>query len=323
MADSTGSKDRLGETAVPESGPRGDGYLLDNQQAPAGTRFQALSALFDPATFRHIDGLGIAAGWRCWEAGAGGTTVAAWLSGRVGPTGYVVATDIDTTWLTAPQSQPFEVRRHDVATEAPPGDDFDLVHARLLLVHVPERDSALRSMVAALKPGGWLFVEDADTALQPLACLDEHGDEQRLANRLRLGFRQLLAQRGADLAFGRTLPRRLREAGLVDVRADAFFPVTSPACNLLELATMEQVRDRLETAGIVTREEIEQHLSNIAAGRLDVATAPMISAWGRKPPAPTAQSRAGHAPASRRGQPIGGAQYGRGMRQNGWPAGSA
>jgi hypothetical protein len=42
-----------------------DGYLLANARAEAGTRFEALSALFDPPTFRRIDGLGIATGWRC------------------------------------------------------------------------------------------------------------------------------------------------------------------------------------------------------------------------------------------------------------------
>jgi hypothetical protein len=40
-------------------------YLLDNQQPEAGDRFDALSALFDPVTFRHIERLGIGPGWRC------------------------------------------------------------------------------------------------------------------------------------------------------------------------------------------------------------------------------------------------------------------
>jgi len=33
------------------------GYLLDNRQAEAGTRFDALPMLFNPSTFRHIDAL--------------------------------------------------------------------------------------------------------------------------------------------------------------------------------------------------------------------------------------------------------------------------
>lgn len=72
------------------------GYLLDNRQTEAGQRFDALAELFDPVTFRHLDALGLAAGWRCWEVGAGGPTVPARLAERVGPTGRVLATDIDT-----------------------------------------------------------------------------------------------------------------------------------------------------------------------------------------------------------------------------------
>ncbi|GAA4324371.1 hypothetical protein GCM10023086_50750 [Streptomyces venetus] len=92
-----------------------------------------------------------------------------------------------------------------------------------------------------------------------------------------------MRQRGADLAHGRRLPRLLREAGLADVEADAYFPVTSPACDVLEAATVRQVRDRLVAERLATDEEIERHLANIAAGRLDLATSPMISAWGRRP----------------------------------------
>ncbi|MEU8998638.1 methyltransferase domain-containing protein [Streptomyces caniferus] len=258
-------------------------YLLDNRQVEAGTRFDALSALFDASTFRHFEAVGIDAGWRCWEVGAGGPTVPAWLAARVGTGGKVLATDIDVSWTGTAAARGVEVLRHDVALDAPPAGPFDLVHARLVLVHVADRATALRSMVQALRPGGWLLIEDADPALQPLICPDEYGPEQELANRLRRGFRQLLQERGADLAYGRKLPRLLREAGLAEVEADAYFPVTSPACDVLEAATVRQVRDKLIAAGLATDEEIERHLAAVASGRLDLTTAPMISAWGRRP----------------------------------------
>jgi SAM-dependent methyltransferase len=266
-----------------ESTGKDEGYLLDNRQAEAGTRFRALAELFDPWTFRHLELLGIAPGWRCWEVGAGGPSVPEWLAGKVGPAGRVVATDIDTSWMTAAQpTAGYEVRRHDVAAEPPPAGPFDLVHARLVLVHVRERERALANMVGSLRPGGWLLLEDADPALQPLICPDESGPEQLLANKLRRGFRQLLADRGADLAYGRTLPRLLRAAGLAGVQADAYFPITSPACTTLETATVEQIREQLVLAGIATDAEIDEHLANVVTGSLDLATAPMISAWGRQ-----------------------------------------
>ncbi|MEV4441535.1 methyltransferase domain-containing protein [Streptomyces sp. NPDC049577] len=257
-------------------------YLLDNERSEAGTRFDALGELFDPSTFRHIERLGIAPGWRCWEVGAGGTSVVGRLADRVGPGGRVVATDIDISWAGPAAGGVVEVLRHDVGRDAPPGDGFDLVHARLVLVHVADRERALRAMAESLRPGGWLLVEDADPALQPLICLDEYGPEQELANRLRAGFRSLLAGRGADLAYGRKLPRLLRETGLTDVGADAYFPITAPACAVLEAATVRHVRGELVAAGLATDEEIDRHLANIASGRLDLATSPMISAWGRR-----------------------------------------
>jgi SAM-dependent methyltransferase len=262
---------------------REHGYLLGNQQAEAGVRFGALAALFDPWTRRHIDDLGIGEGWRCWEVGAGGASVPRWLAERVGPAGRVLATDIDVSWTREAARPPIEVRLHDVGRDDPPAETFDLVHARLVLVHVTDRARALQSMIGVLRPGGWLLLEDADPALQPLICPDEYGPQQRLANKLRDGFRKLLAGRGVDLCYGRKLPRLLRDAGLAGVEADAFFPVTSPACGLLETATVNQVRDGLLGAGYATAEEIDRHLANVAAGHLDLATSPMVSAWGRRP----------------------------------------
>ena len=261
-----------------------EGYLLDNRQAEAGQRFDALARLLDPVTFRHLDRTGVTTGWRCWEVGAGGVTVPAWLAARVRPAGRVLATDIDTSWLPADLTG-VEVRRHDVGTDPAPDGPFDLVHARLVLVHVPARAAALATMIRALRPGGWLVLEEADPGLQPLLCPDEHGDAEKLANRLRHGFRTLMARRGADLAFGRTLPRLLRDAGLLDVEADAYFPVASPACTALEAATVRQIRGRLVTAGLATDAEIDQHLTNVATGRMDLATSPLISAWARTPAA--------------------------------------
>lgn len=257
-------------------------YLLENRKAEAAQRFVALSTLFDPATLRQFDACSIGAGWRCWEVGAGGPQLVRKIAERVGDSGHVLATDIDDSWTSEAASHNTEVRRHDVAGDAPPDDKFDLVHARLVLVHVPERERAFRNMLAALKPGGWLVIEDADPALQPLSCIDAYGPAQELANRIRSGFRSLLAGRGVDLSFGRKLPRMFREAGLTDVVAEAYFPVTHPACAPLEIATIQMIRVDLLTHGIASEDEIEQHLGNVRAGLLDLAQPPMISVRGRK-----------------------------------------
>lgn len=256
------------------------GYLLDNQQEEAGERFDALAALFDDSTFRHLSALGLEDGWQVWEVGAGGPSVPSWISDQVAPDGHVLATDIDTTWLEGAEG--FEVRRHDVGSELPPPGPFDLVHARLVLVHVRERAAALTALVSVLRSGGWLVLEEADPALQPLVCLEDRTPAERLANQLKAGFRTLLSERGVDLAYGRSLPARLRAEGLVDVVAAAYFPIGGPANAELERATTVQIRHRLVEAGLATDGEIDEHLANVASGQLDLATSPMITAWGRR-----------------------------------------
>jgi SAM-dependent methyltransferase len=257
-------------------------YLLDNARVEAGERFAWLAELFDGVTRGHFDLLGLKAGWRCWEVGAGGPSIPEALATAVGPTGYVLATDINPGWLD-PRGG-YEVLRHDIVEDPPPQPGtFDLVHARLVLVHVPDRARALATMVAALRPGGWLLVEDADTELQPLASLDEVGPAQQRANRLRRAVRELMTRRGADMRYGRTLPRALRAAGLVDVTAAGCFPIGGVACDRLETATVRMVRAELLAAGLATDAEIDAHLAAIDAGELDLTLAPLISAWGRRP----------------------------------------
>ena len=74
---------------------------------------------------------------------------------------------------------------------------------------------------------------------------------------------------------------------MVDVEADAWFPVAGRDGALIERVTVEQVGAGLVDRGLATRDEIERHLENLAAGRLDVATAPLVSARGRRPEAPS------------------------------------
>jgi SAM-dependent methyltransferase len=265
----------------PNSSVANSGYLLDNRALETEQRFDSLAALFNPVTFRHLEMLGISEGWHCWEVGVGGPSVPRWLAARVAPSGHVLATDIDVRWAQEIGGDRVEVRRHDVANDDPPAAAFDLVHARLVLIHVPMREQALERMIAALRPGGWLLVEDFDPAMQRFACPDAYGPEQRLANKVRDGFRRLLAERGADLEFARRLPRLLRAAGLVEVQADAYIPLALPAGVELEKANVNQVRDQLIARGHATVGEIEEYLTALEARRLDVATAPLISVWGR------------------------------------------
>lgn len=74
------------------------GYFFDTAEQVERHRLEAQTALWDPFTFRILDGVGVAEGWRCLEIGAGTGSVASWLCERVGGSGHVVATDVETRW---------------------------------------------------------------------------------------------------------------------------------------------------------------------------------------------------------------------------------
>ena len=262
-------------------------YLFDNRSADAGDRFSGLAELFNPITFRHLEAIGLREGWRCWEVGAGGPSVASWIAERVGSSGHVLATDIDTSWFEGAARGKLTVCRQDVAAEPPPElEGFDLVHARLVLVHLPDREAALQNMIRALRPGGWLLLEDFDMDLQPPHCVDDGGPHAELAQKICEGLRSLLIERGADPSYGRKLPRLLREHGLSSVGAGAYFPVALPATRQVMRANISQVRAGLIVNRLASAGDIDAYLSLLGDDAFDITTPPLVSAFGQKPPIP-------------------------------------
>jgi SAM-dependent methyltransferase len=256
-------------------------YLMPNREELARERLDALGALFNPVTRRRLAGIGLAAGWRCWEVGAGHSSLLRLLADAVGAEGRVVATDIDPTGMGDDQPPWVEVLVGDVARDDPPEGHFDLVHARLVLTHVPEREAALATMASALAPGGVLLIEDADVSLQPLASLEDT-PAAALANKIRSSFRLLLTRRDAEPSFGRSIPGHMVALGLADVHADAWFPLVDERSTRIEQLTVALLRNQLEDAGLLEAEEIDEHLANLAAGRVQVVQPPLVGAWGRK-----------------------------------------
>jgi SAM-dependent methyltransferase len=254
-------------------------YVFDQGWAQENRRLGTLSQLYDEGTTRHLNDLGVRPGWRCWEVGAGSGTIATWLAERVGGEGTVLATDVDTRFLGALATVNVEVRGHDVTSEPIEAEAFDLIHTRALLEHLPDRVKALGNMVSALRPGGWLLVEDG--VLPPSACHPNLPVLDKIVQALALAFRSV----GADPDYGVKLPAALSDAGLVDIGYQARVPIMTsgtPSADFIIL-TIEQLRERLIAAGLLTTEEAEEALA-AAQEPGGIAFAPiMVAAWGRRP----------------------------------------
>jgi SAM-dependent methyltransferase len=139
-------------------------YTLAQEGAEESERARLglLEQVCDPHTIRQMDAIGVGEGWRCLDVGAGAGSVARLLAERVGQAGSVLAVDLDVRLLEPLADGCIEVRRHDLLAEPLPQASFDLVHARQLLMHLPNRLDALRRLLAAVRPGGWLAVHEPD-----------------------------------------------------------------------------------------------------------------------------------------------------------------
>ena len=123
-------------------------YALDNARDEAQLRMAGLSALYDDTTKRHLERLGVRHAWHCLEVGAGSPSVPTWMAEQVEPDGSVLVTDINTRFLTTLSHPLIQVAEHDIPHDPLPENHFELIHARLVLIWVQERDRALHRMVA-------------------------------------------------------------------------------------------------------------------------------------------------------------------------------
>ena len=145
-------------------------YTWDNAMDEGRRRLALLERALDPGTFRRLETIGVREGWRCLDVGAGGGTTCEWLADRVGATGHVCAVDLDARFLRGLNHPQIEVREEDILTTDLPDGSFDLVHTRWTLMHISARDRVLLKLIALLKPGGTLFLEEADS--HPVETLD-------------------------------------------------------------------------------------------------------------------------------------------------------
>jgi SAM-dependent methyltransferase len=257
------------------------GYALDQAWHAERERLDSLTRLYDPGTIALCERLGLVAGRHCLDVGAGTGSLALALAERVGPTGSVTALDVDTRFLEPLESAGLAVVRADVTADPLPARAFDLVHARLLLEHLPQRDAVLAKLVRALRPGGVLLVEELDwsTALvvDPPSPAHTRVTEACLA---------LFSAHAYDPHFGRRLPRRLRALGLVGTgtRAESIQVWADrerglPPWELLA----DQLAPGLLAAGLVEPADLDAFHALWHDGETAGFAPLMVSSWGRRP----------------------------------------
>jgi SAM-dependent methyltransferase len=254
--------------------------MIGHKVATEQQRLRLLEHMLDPDTIRILQRCGIQPSWRCLELGAGAGSIARWLAARC-PNGQVVATDIGTSFLTDLSAPNLKVVRHDVVSEDFPCGSFDLIHARWLLVNLPEREKVLTKIVTWLAPNGWLVTEELDH-------FPVDSSPRPALRRFIAAVEQLLGDsHGADFRWARRrLPAALVEVGIRELEMAVSVKQVGDGgpAEVYYRMLMAQLRGELVNHGLLSEVEYTTAITLLDDPTVIDALFANIAVWGRRSP---------------------------------------
>lgn len=231
----------------------------------------------DPHTIEILAGLPVQASWRCVDLGAGAGSIAYWLADRC-HAGHVIAADADVRFLDCARGQRLEIRQFDVGRDEFPDGSLDLVHARSLLCHVPNRDTVVAKAVRWLAPGGWLVVGE------PYMFPASPSPYRALRQFYGAVDRRWKAQ-GSDMHWARRLPGLMTQAGLCQLNM-----VTRANCmglggahDAFALASIRQIGEVMVRDGDISSADLERMLALFGDPTFVDLRSVFLTVWGQKP----------------------------------------
>jgi ubiquinone/menaquinone biosynthesis C-methylase UbiE len=192
-------------------------YLL-GRTSEERQRIRLQAKVWEPATMRIFQQIGLREGMQCLDIGSGPGEVMRLMGELVGTTGHVTGLDADGEFgrqaiemLQATTKSHFTFIEQDIeTTDEIPGQPFDLVYARLVIIFARDPIAALRKMYAWTKPGGYIVVQDYDTRTIDIFPKLEPWEE---LNRVVSG---VFEQDRKDIQIGHKLPAYFVDAGIGD-----------------------------------------------------------------------------------------------------------
>ena len=232
-------------------------YILDDASAIEYQRLDLMSKILDPWTRGYLTALGVGKGWHCLELGGGNGSITEWLASEVGATGSVTAIDINPVLLELVPAQNLTVQQMDLRTGELPSQSYDLVTCRALLHQIAEyAPQVMARMAAAVRPGGWLLIQEPDFHLAPTT-------EPEVWARTWQGLIEWGQASGVEWLIGRKLPSMVADLGLGQPQAKT---------------DVQNIRGRDRGALYFQLFLAEVRDRVIAAGQLDAATIDAASA---------------------------------------------
>ncbi|MGX5185403.1 class I SAM-dependent methyltransferase [Streptomyces avermitilis] len=248
------------------------------EQAGEGERIDFGALAYDDITMARLRALGVGPGWRCLDVGAGTGTVSRRLLAEAG-VASVLAVDRDVRFLSARPVPGLDVLEADItAPDFAPGR-FRLVHARFVLMHLPEHDRLITALAELVAPGGVLVLSDA------IDLTSDRTPGTPYSAVMRAMWQGLRATIGTDVSWVPSYPHLLRGTGLVSVAAEVHVPPLLPGSPISHFwaDTWERSRVAMLATGLVDDAAVDAALRYLGSDECAALSAGMLSVWGWKP----------------------------------------
>lgn len=232
-------------------------YIFGNSSALGASGVCSMATVHDPPTKLLLAEIGIGAGSRCLDVGAGEGSIARWMANRTGPAGRVVATDADVTHLKP--SAGVEVYRHDINEGMPVASSFDLIHVRNVLMRLPKREQIFAMLLDSLAPGGWIVIGDLSRRPQMILSAPGDADAGLIVSITRTVTDDIAGPAGVSWTWAEEVEQHMTAVGLTDIRGFEYCRMISggnAACRLND-SYVRQVEPMLYGFGY-SRAEIER-----------------------------------------------------------------
>jgi SAM-dependent methyltransferase len=271
-------------SAVSDGDPPGRGRygqsVFPPEQAGEGERIDLGALAYDDITMARLRALGAGPGWRCLDVGAGTGTVSRRLLDEAG-VDSVLAVDRDVRFLTARPTPGLEVLQSDITAPGFVHGPFRLVHARFVLMHLPDHARLIAALAELLEPGGVLVLSDA------VDLTSDRAPDTPYTETMRAMWQGLRTTIGTDTSWVPSYPQLLRGAGLTTVAAEIHVPPLLPGSPISRFwaDTWERGRAAMLATGLVDDAAVDAAIQYLDSSECAALSAGMLTAWGRKPQA--------------------------------------
>jgi len=235
-------------------------YIFHNSdQGREQARLRLIERYHDARTRQRLRRIGLSPTGQYLEIGPGAGSIMRWMARTVRPHGQVTAVELNPRFI-APATLPnLSLIHGDISRVPLSSKTFHLAHARFTFIHIRKAKLTLTRIVQALRPGGWLVLEEPDFTIARISA----GPKRwiRSVQRVNNAIECMFVNAGLDPSFGHTLPALLQGMGLTNLTVEHDAPLVrggSPMATIMKWSALQLTQHYLAT-GQATKNDLKRY----------------------------------------------------------------